>query len=279
MNNKHRGIGLFFIIFLIIGLVFFRPRMMDEKKLAAEQSPIVPTLFLHGYKGSERSFSTMLSRMENQQWGEKALVCRVSKNGRISLKGILPENTDNPFIQVIFENNRARISDQTKWLQSVMKILKDRYNVQEINLVGHSMGGLTLTSYLETTNGHEAYPKALKLVTIGSPFKGIDQENYFDRNYGAALEDLKVGSSALNLLRTNKDFFPSNLPVLSIVGVITDPLTGDGLVSQESALANGNIVKYDQFKGIILKDPKATHFGLHEHKRVDQLIAEFLWGK
>ncbi|MEK3888593.1 alpha/beta fold hydrolase [Bacillus sp. FSL K6-3431] len=277
MNTKHRSIGLFFIIALIIGLVLFRPKMMDDKKFAAEQPAVVPTLFVHGYKGSERSFSTMLSRMSDQQWGEKMLVCRVSKNGRISLKGTLSEEKDNPFIQVIFENNRARINDQTKWLQNIMKILKDRYNVHEINLVGHSMGGLALTNYLETVNGHESYPKTLKLVTIGSPFKGIDHEDYFELNYGEALKDLRVGSIGLRLLIDNKESFPANIKVLSIVGVISDPSTGDGLVSQQSALGNRDIVKQDQFNEVTIHDQKATHFGLHEHLYVDQLIAEFLW--
>lgn len=277
MKRKY-SIGIFFILILIIGLFISRPKLIDERSHVAASPAIVPTLFLHGYKGSERSFSTMLERMDQQQWGTKTLVCFVNKKGRVSFKGSIPENVENPFIQVIFENNRAKLSDQTKWLQEVMKQLKDRYHIQEINLVGHSMGGLALTNYLQTTVDKDLYPKALKLVTIGSPFGGIDREDYFNVNYGDALIDLHPNSAALQQLLKNKSAFPSDVSVLSIAGVMNNPLAGDGLVSLESALFNQYLVNRDQYTENVITDLAATHSGLHEMESVDQLIAEFLWG-
>ncbi|MBS4177967.1 alpha/beta fold hydrolase [Lederbergia citrea] len=278
MRKKYRGIGLFFIVAIIIGLVFFRPKMLEGKKTAAELNDAVPTVFVHGYKGSERSFSTMLERLKSDQLGTTTMVVHVRKNGRISMKGSVPKDVHNPFIQVIFENNRAQISDQTMWLKKLMKILKEQHGIQQVNLVGHSMGGLAWTSYLESVSGNTDYPIAIKLVTIGSPFKGIDREDYFKQNYGAALIDLKPTSAALKKLVENKGSFPDRLPVLSIAGVINDPVTGDGLVSQYSALGNRDIIPPSQFTEIVMNDTEATHSGLHEHKGVDKLIAEFLWG-
>ncbi|WP_064468776.1 alpha/beta fold hydrolase [Lederbergia galactosidilytica] len=277
MKKKYSGIGLFFICILIIGLFISRPKLINEQTHVAASPAVIPTLFLHGYKGSERSFSTMLERMEQQNWGTKTLVCFVHKNGRVSIRGTLPKNVENPFIQVIFENNRAQLSDQTKWLQEIMKQLKERYYIEEINVVGHSMGGLALTNYIQSTENQDGYPKVQNLITIGSPFLGIDQKGYFERNYGKALIDLKPNSQALNKLSHHRTSFPDDIQVLSIAGVVEDPLTGDGLVSLESALANRNLINSDQFTGKVVTSITATHSGLHEIEVVDQLIANFLW--
>ncbi|GIN69983.1 hypothetical protein J14TS2_04580 [Bacillus sp. J14TS2] len=277
MKKKYSGISLFFIIVLIIGLFISRPKLINEQIQVSASPAVVPTLFLHGYKGSERSFSTMLERMEEQQWGSRALVCFVHKNGRVSIKGTIPKNVENPFIQVIFENNRAQLSDQTKWLQKVMKQLKERYYIEEINVVGHSMGGLALTNYVQTTGDQEFYPKISNLVTIGSPFLGIDKENYFEENYGDALIDLKPNSEALQNLMENSLLLPEDLRVLSIAGVVADPLVGDGVVSLDSALASQNMVPHKLFTEKVVTNINATHSGLHEIDAVDQLVAGFLW--
>ncbi|MCJ7842721.1 alpha/beta hydrolase [Lederbergia sp. NSJ-179] len=277
MKNKYSGLGLFFIVILIIGLFISRPKLIDDSGHVAASPAVVPTLFLHGYKGSARSFSTMLERMDEQQWGSKTLVCFVNKRGSVSFKGSIPENVENPFIQVIFEHNRANLSDQTKWVQKVMKQLKKRYHIQEVNLVGHSMGGLALTNYLQTVADDQLFPKAVKFVTIGSPFMGIDRENYFEENYGDALTDLRPNSAALRRLIENKSSFPRDIAVLSIAGVVNHPLAGDGLVSLASALGNQNVFNSEQLTEKVITNSAATHSGLHEMGEVDELIAEFLW--
>lgn len=277
MNKKYKGIRLFFLIAFLISLLFFRPKMLEGKKTAAEQKELIPTLFVHGYKGSERSFSTMLSRLNEAQWGSRTMMIKVTKQGRISIRGNVPSHMNNPFIQVIFADNRAQMSDQTEWLKKIMASLKEQYDVQAVNLVGHSMGGLALTNFLEVTAGDNHYPKPVKLVTIGSPFKGIEREDYFEQNYGEALIDLKPGSDALSRLVENRAQFPQDVSVLSVAGVVNDPKIGDGLVSQNSALGNRDIIEQSQFNEIIVRGTAATHFGLHEYIEVDKLVAEFLW--
>ncbi|MBO1005330.1 alpha/beta fold hydrolase [Pseudogracilibacillus auburnensis] len=279
MNKKLLKYRLFVIFILIIGMVFFRNKFLDDKKSAAEQPNITPTVFIHGYKGSDRSFSTMLSRMEKNKWGHRSIICHIDRNGNIKFNGKLKRNVSQPFIQVIFEDNRARLSDQTIWLQTLMKQLKENYHIENINLVGHSMGGLAATNYLETVGDNELYPRVNKLVTIGSPFLGIDKEEYFLQNHGEALIDLKPRSVGLDQLVKNKAFIPKNVKVLSIAGVISDPETGDGLVSLQSALGNRYIFHESHFEQVILTDPAATHSGLHEHPGVDEYIARFLWRK
>lgn len=234
-------------------------------------------MFVHGFKGGPRSFNFMLDRFQNQyHWGKKTMVCEVDKNGHLHIYGGIPTYAKNPFIQVIFKNNRASIQETTNWLKEIMTVLNQKYNVKNIYIVGHSMGGLVLTNFIEQSNGQ--YPKVQKLITIGSPFKGIQRETYYQNvhNTGPAIYDLKSNSSFLRSLVTNRNEFNQQIQVLSIAGVAKDPEDGDGVVSLDSALGLQDIAPKVQKK--VIYDPHATHSGLHEHPLVDQYVGEFLWG-
>lgn len=259
---------------------FFKPDSIKSER--SSQVVVVPTVFVHGFKGGPSSFNHMLDRFqENYHWGKKTMVCRVNKSGHLYISGGIPSyQKKNPFVQVIFENNRASIHDTTDWLKEIMEVLSLRYHVKEINVVGHSMGGLVLTNYIEQTYGQKNYPRIQKLITLGSPFKGIERESYYQNVYntGPAVHDLKANSLLLRSLFVHRDQFDPHIQVLSIAGVVLDGELGDGVVSLDSALGLQDIVAKNHFHHEIIHDVQATHSGLHEHRKVDQLIGEFLWG-
>src|SRR5690606_34053522 len=113
MKKKTFIYSLFIMALFIFGTLFSRSKLFDDKIIAAEHPNIVPTIFIHGYKGSERSFSTMLTRMQKNKWGHKSITCQIDRNGNVKFAEKIKKNVSQPFIQVIFENNRARLSDQT----------------------------------------------------------------------------------------------------------------------------------------------------------------------
>lgn len=262
-------LGLVLFSFISLAFVYAEPANSDNKQ------DITPTLFIHGYKGGPRSFQTMLQRFERNHWGEKAMVIRVNSNGNITMSGQL-NHTNHPFIQLIFQENRASIEQQTEWMETVLTRLKTVYEIKQVNLVGHSMGGLTATNVILQNNRNTKLPAVNRLVVIGSPFKGIDQANYFLVNTGAAAVDLKTQSEALTNMIKHKAYFDPSIRVLAIAGVINDTGT-DGLVSSISAMGIEDIVGEQQMEREIFYDKNATHSGLHEHPGVDQKIASFLW--
>src|SRR5699024_555546 len=183
------------------------------------------TVFVHGYKGTENSFGNLLDRFEyTYQWGKKGLVYYISSEGNINDYFLLREEEDQPiFVQVVFENNRAEFAETTEWLSSVLQHLKEEYAVETVNLVGHSMGGIVSTKFsMEYTSVD--YPAVNRLVTIGSPFDGIYDEQYFEINQDPAAMDLAQDSPALTELRENN--LPVHIQALSIGS------TGD-LVAEE----------------------------------------------
>lgn len=272
LSFKHIAIAILFIFFSITSLTLLDSNTNPFN--STDQTEITPTLFIHGFKGGQRSFQTMIDRFEDSRLGSKTMMIRVLSNGELSISGDLSEK-ENPFIQVIFLENRAGINQQTEWIQDILHRLHDVYGIQQVNLVGHSMGGLTATNFILKNQNKVQFPTINKLVVIASPFKGIDQANYFLVNSGDAAVDLKTHSSALKELIKDKQYLNAQVPVLAIAGVINETGT-DGLVSLSSALGIKNIVQEEQLQKEIFYDKTATHSGLHEHTGVDKAIAKFL---
>ncbi|WP_101846694.1 alpha/beta fold hydrolase [Halobacillus sp. Marseille-P3879] len=274
--NKKKFIVITILSFVLGSSLFFANSTPTRSEKPAE---ITPTVFVHGFKGGPASFNTMLDRFEDNNWGTKRMVIYVNPSGDVRVRGGIP-HTMNPFIQVIFGNNRASVADQTNWMQKVMAKLKHNYAIDQVNLVGHSMGGLASTNFL-LNNQENDYPEVNKLVAIGSPFLGIGQNDYFTMNTGEATVDLQVESNALTTMIKNKENFDENVQALAIAGVINEDAPKedqwDGLVTQQSAHGLQSIVPEENFYKQTFTDASSTHSGLHEHTGVDQTIAEFLW--
>ncbi|MFG6150474.1 alpha/beta fold hydrolase [Halobacillus sp. B23F22_1] len=276
IHHKNKFILITVLSFVLGGSLFFINSTPTRSEKPAE---ITPTIFVHGFKGGPGSFNTMLKRFEDNNWGTKRMIIYVKSSGHVRVRGGIP-HTMNPFIQVIFENNRASVADQTNWMQHIMTKLKHDYAIDQVNLVGHSMGGLASTNFL-LNNQEGDYPDVNKLVAIGSPFLGIGQSDYFTLNTGEAVVDLQVESNALTTMINNKANFDEDVPALSIAGVVNEEDLEedhwDGLVTKQSAHGLQNIVPTRNFHQETFIDEFSTHSGLHEHPGVDESVAEFLW--
>ncbi|WP_157796296.1 alpha/beta fold hydrolase [Bacillus xiapuensis] len=263
------------IALVIIGLVYFSYWLLNRAEPASPQAaepPADATLFIHGHKGTYGSFRTMLERFEHNSLGKKTLICKVTKDGRVLVKYANNTPSKEPqFIQVLFENNRAGFDQTAYWLSKIMKMLKVQYDLKQVNLVGHSMGGLVSAKYLQNYSHHRDYPAVKHLVVIGSPFLGVSDKDYVNKNTGLAKYDLMPNSPALQEIFHHKRLFPNNVKTLAIAS------TGDQLVAVQSALAVKQLVPKDHYHEIIIRDSSVTHSGLHESRKVDLVIAEFLW--
>ncbi|BCB03880.1 alpha/beta hydrolase [Bacillus sp. KH172YL63] len=266
--------GLFLIGFFTLYTIFRTSHVeSSEKPLSAVEK--YPTVFVHGYKGTYNSFRTMLDRFENQHgWGQKTLVITVSEKGSVSYRGTLPRNpVSPPLVQVIFEDNRASLDKQALWLENAMKLLHHRFDVESVNIVAHSMGGLASTKYLEDTGHANFVPQTHKFITIATPFLGVTKESYGQINTGEAVIDLKPQSHALKEMYLNRNLIPGDIQVLSIAG------SGDDVVNVPSALGSSSFFEGQSYETKIVYDPSISHSGLHETIKVDRLVGDFLWGK
>ncbi|HLS08162.1 alpha/beta fold hydrolase [Lentibacillus sp.] len=270
MQKKHviGTILLFTLAIWILNWLYAPDRTMSEGHVKSS------TVFVHGYKGTQNSFKNMLQRFEHQYgWGQTSLVYRVSPAGNLDVNVYKRDSgkVNGPvFVQVIFENNRASFHDTSAWLAKLLAHMKETFQIETVNLVGHSMGGLVSMNYIETYQDEEVYPTVDKLIAIGSPFAGIYSKGYFRIHHDPAAENLKPDSYALKKLRLNKDVIPEQLEVLSIGS------TGDPIAVPESVGFIKHIVSEDQLTYEMIQDDTLGHSALHEDPRVDKMVYSFL---
>lgn len=255
---------LLLLIFLGMATMIYTPSKVKSEYYQGE-----PTVFVHGYKGTANSFDYLLDRFENDYgWGNKGLVYYVTSQGHIIDFNLNKWRQAPVFVQIILENNRASFADSTEWISQVLLHMKDNYNIDSVNLVGHSMGGILSLKYTMDFAGH-GYPSVNKLITIGSPFGGIYSESYFQIHKDDAATDLKPGSLALDLLKEST--FPAETKVLSIGS------TGDAVALPESVQTLRTIIPSEHLQEIMIDNEDLGHSALHENAEVDKLINSFLW--
>ncbi|MDZ5473162.1 alpha/beta hydrolase [Bacillus sp. 31A1R] len=204
------------------------------------KSETTPTLLLHGFMGSKSTFLHTAEVFQENKRGNFERVYSVSPKGKIKVEKVnKPSKGKSPIIIVEFENNTASLADQTKWLASVIKSVKSTYKVKHVNIVGHSMGGVTAINYILTNKLKGQDIK--KLVTVDSPILGANTEFFNQIQTGLAqmvaygviepniYEDLQkaietpayhdLTSKLLESLANNKKYkgkFPKHIKALSI---------------------------------------------------------------
>lgn len=252
---------------------------IDSSDPLTTNQTAVPTLFIHGYGGTARSFKGMLSRFEENSWGKNELTLTVQPDGIISEIGEWKNESNNPMIQVLFADNKNNEWNQAEWIKDVLTYLKTVYQINEVNLVGHSMGGVSSFRYLVTYGNEKTLPIVTNFVAIGAPFN-----DFLSGNEEQSLNDLTqngplVSSERYNDFTTRIKQYPKMTKMLNIVGNLQDGSEGDGTVSVRSGLSIGYLMQTTEmnYREEIVTGSQASHSQLHENTQVDELVADFIW--
>ncbi|EOH99955.1 hypothetical protein UAW_00355 [Enterococcus haemoperoxidus ATCC BAA-382] len=243
------------------------------------QKSSIPTLFIHGYSGGNNSFGRMIKRMEKNDLTKKELVLTVSVDGKVQAKGKLTGKENNPSIQVLFEDNKNNEWNQAEWIKNCLIYIRDNYDVTQVNLVGHSMGGASSLRYLTTFGNDTNLPKINKFVGIAAPFN-----NFVELSNGETIDDV-INKGPIVQSERYTDYVngienvSKDMKVMIVAGDVEDGSSSDEAVPVADALSvvslfktRGNVVQEKIFYG-----KSAQHSQLHENTEVDQLVANFLW--
>lgn len=258
-------------------------------------SSVTPTIFLHGLNGGDQSMSKMLEGLTGYKSSATKAVRINREVKRFNYDGqektyVVDWDfdvteisfTDKPhkkgYVKVIFLMNEKEYSYQMTYLNEALKEITKDYKTNTVNLVGHSMGGVTSSLYaFENYNRKLISPHAKdvyqvnKLVTVGSPLHGskLGFKNGKPGRIGEGIvENLRNGGKEIKyrLGAKNMDFNP-RMKALSIAS------KSDRLVDVKSAFALEN---YMSSKMLSKKYSTGGHSEMTYSKETIREIKKFL---
>lgn len=278
-------------LFLSIMMLFFlgscqkkdipsNKNYQKESKSNAVIKTNIPTVFIHGYSGTERTMKNMVREFEKDNFGKEELLLTVDETGSVSSQNMTKKSfkKNNPMVQLVFLDNKSHQWNQAEWIRAALAFLKKEYQVNDVNLVGFSMGGISSFLYLETYSKEKTQPQVRKLATIGAPF------NEFIETENQELENiLKEGPKPISEQLINYENLADNLPretkFLLVGGQLSESNKSDGTVPISSSLGVYHLLDKKQYdvKNEVIFGVNASHSSLRKNEDVDRFLSEFLW--
>lgn len=278
--RKLRIIGI-----LILGLVIILGLCYQQGIVHSSSGKYVksttPTLFFHGWGSSAHAEQHMVSAAKRAGVTKTVIRANVDSHGDVTLQGKIPHHAINPIVMVNYADNKNSDYHQDgKYALKVIQALQNTYHFKQVNLVGHSMGNMSVSFYLLDNANRRNLPRLNKQVAIAGHFDGIK-----GRDLPANLKVYsKTGqpnrmSPAYQQLLDLRTTYPKSAKVLNMYGDIGDG--SDGQVTNQSSqtlryLVAERATSYQEKK---FTGKQAQHSKLHSNQAVDRTLINFLWGK
>lgn len=245
-----------------------------------------PTLFFHGGGSSYHAEEHMVQAAEKAGVTHSVIRADVTNKGKVTLYGTWPKKAKNPICEVNYLNNRQLdFNKHGEYATNVVKKLQQRYGIKKINMVGHSLGNISIIYYMLQNGQNKKMPQLKKQVDLAGHFAGLN----FDvpaairqpRGLKLAANDKpnKMNATYRQMTAARRLYPRGQVAVLNIIGDIGHHT--DGTVPNVSSLSLKYLVA-DQAKSyrvIKFTGKNARHSKLHENPQVDKVIIRFLWNK
>lgn len=284
-------LGLLAVGVMIVLLWFFWPSNKEtapkvahsnHKQVTSTQNEVKSypvTLFFHGYGGTKHSMGGMIQRLCSRYQATHTLDLTVNTDGTIQTSGTF-EQADKPvLINVLFADNKNNEWNQAEWIYQSLQFVKAQYHVEKVNVVGHSMGGVSLFRFLETYQNQGELPTVEHFISIAAPLN-----EFLDTSNEQSVDSL-LQQGPTQISPRYQDFqnnianFPKNVQVSLFAGQLSASDLSDGTVPLTSALAVNQLLSSQQIpvETFVFKGVLAQHSALHANPKVDKRIAEIIW--
>lgn len=161
------------IIIVLIGIVGFAWHQHRQASKFVQSN--TPTLFFHGGGSSYHAEEHMVNAAKKAGVIKTILRANVDKNGKVTLHGTMHKNSINPIVEVNYEDNRQLdFNKHGVWATNVVKVLQKQYDIKNINMVGHSLGNISIIYYMLQNAQNKSMPKLRKQVDMAGHFDGLD---------------------------------------------------------------------------------------------------------
>ena len=221
MKNEKKRLGkpkkLMLSVILIIAVVaaaygIESAIIYNRKPLTKYVQSTRPTLFFHGFGSSSLAERHMSRAAVKSGVTNTVIEAKVDKSGKVTLKGKIEKGAINPIVLVNYEDNKnPNYRQDGRYALAVVRKLQSEYGFTEMNMVGHSMGNMSIMYYLLDNSGYKSLPKLVKQVNIAGHFDGILSYD-FDENTVLDKEDGKpnIMTPSYEELIKIRELYPAN---------------------------------------------------------------------
>lgn len=279
--------NLFALLMTSILLILAGCSSQDNISSKKVQITSTPTLFFHGGGSSYHAEEHMVDTAKKAGVTKSVIRAEVSKTGKVTLVGTWPKNAKNPICEVNYENNRQlNFNKQGEYAANVVKALQKKYGIKKINMVGHSLGNISIIYYMLQNGNKKNMPQIQKQVDITGHFAGLDFDGIpssIKQPKGMKLNSNgkpnRMNSTYKQMTEVRSIYAKKHVKVLNIIGDIGNG--SDGRVDNKSSLSLQYLVRGGNSTYRILKinGKNAQHSKLHENVQVDKALIKFLWNK
>ena len=135
------------------------------------------TLFFHVGGSSYHAEEHMVEAAENAGVTDSVIRAEVGDNGQVRLIGKWKKNAKNPICEVNYQNNRQLdFKKHGVYATNVVKALQKNYKIRSINMVGHSLGNISIMYYMLDNANKKGRPRLNKIVDMAGHFAGLNFE-------------------------------------------------------------------------------------------------------
>jgi hypothetical protein len=293
VKNKLVSLLVFLVIFLTGCTNQDKPNQADAAPkyyVERRQTPktslnVIPTLFFHGGLSNYKSEENMVKAAQKAGVTNSVIRADVDANGKVKLIGAISKNAVNPIVEVNYSNNvQLNFKEHGRYARNVVQTLQNEYGIKKINMVGHSLGNISIMYYLLQTAHDPEMPKLNKQISIGGHFDGLDFKQLpiairqpANLHVNREGKPNKTNSTYREMMKLRTLYPNKQTDILNIIGNIGG--NSDGIVKNASSLSLEYLVapmaKTYQVVKIVGKN--AEHGQLTYNKQVERSIINFLW--
>lgn len=244
---------------------------------------IVPTLYFHGLGGTYKSELPLANLAKKEGKTNCVIRANVSQQGKVKLIGRITPKAKNPLILVNYKANmQPNFAMNGQYAANVVKKLQKRYHFKKMNMIGYSLGNISIIYYLLQNGPKNNLPRLVKQVDIAGHFDGANFSELppgFKEPQGLTLNSNgrpnKMNETYQEMEKVRTVYHKYPVQVLNIIGDIGNE--SDGVVSNKSSKSLKYLVAGSPYRVAKFEGSNASHEELPANKKVLHKIIQFLW--
>ncbi|WP_298491974.1 alpha/beta hydrolase [uncultured Lactobacillus sp.] len=279
--------NLFILLMASILLILVGCSSQDNTSSKKVAITSTPTLFFHGGGSSYHAEEHMVDAAKRAGVTKSVIRAEVSKTGKVTLVGTWNKGAKNPICEVNYENNRQlNFNKHGEYATNVVKALQKKYGIKKINMVGHSLGNISIIYYMLQNGDKKHMPQIQKQVDIAGHFAGLTFDGIpksIKQPKGMKLSSNgkpnKMNPTYKQMTKVRSLYNKKHVKVLNIIGDVGN--RSDGRVDNISSLSLQYLIGsgHSTYRVLKVDGRYAQHSKLHENAEVDRALIKFLWNK